>query len=42
MCSVSYKTELNGGEQLDFQIINKDEGNKYLQKIRRCYDLLSN
>nr|XP_014089499.2 uncharacterized protein LOC106617050 [Bactrocera oleae] len=25
MCSVSYKTELNGGEQLDFQIINKDE-----------------
>ncbi|XP_039947908.1 uncharacterized protein LOC120766453 [Bactrocera tryoni] len=25
MCSVSYNTELNGGEQLDFQITNKDE-----------------
>ncbi|XP_011183930.2 uncharacterized protein LOC105213083 [Zeugodacus cucurbitae] len=25
MCSVSYNTQLNGGEQLDFQITNKDE-----------------
>ncbi|XP_054747914.1 uncharacterized protein LOC129253520 [Anastrepha obliqua] len=25
MCSVNYNTEQNGGDQLDFQIINKDE-----------------
>lgn len=26
MCAVTYTAVQNGGEQLDFQIVNKDEG----------------